>query len=251
MTSASKALARCWDARAKGQAREPVPGAGRRRAPAGDRGRRRRARRPASARRAAVRTARAGAATTSCPRRSDSPPPAPDVSVPGGASCAGPVDDAERAGRAVSSCVAAHDGQCADRAAVPAFAPYPPECAAPPGTCERRRRVHERGGLSGRLCLPRQRLGHDPLLCRRRLHGGRASAAAEQCAASTAPSRAARRGAASARDSPAAPTRSASTTAGSPAVSCAPRTRTVRLPLGVCVNSTFGAGLCISSTPCQ
>ena len=228
MTSASKALARCWDARAKGRHANPCPVPGDGSAAAAI---------AAAGGRAATRICKAcGGADRVCGGGDDLLPAAlgfpatcADVAIPDGASCAGPVDTmSELVGCLV--CTVAHDGQCADRAAVPAFEPYPPGVRRAARDVRARRRVHAaartvRPGMPASTTA-RARPATVSVSNARRM----ASAAAEQCAVSTAPLRGARRGAASARDSPAAPTRSASTTAGSPAASCAPRIRTVRLP---------------------
>ena len=228
MTSASKALARCWDARAKGEARQPVSGAGRRQRRRGDRGCRRsrgephlqgvrrcgpcvRGRRRPPARGARIprhlrRCGHTGRRVMCRPRRHD-----------------------ERAGglsrlyRGARRAVRGPRGGAGVRALSTGVRRATRDVRA-------RRRVHElartvRPGMPASTTA-RARPATVSASNARRM----ASAAAERCAVSTAPLRGARRGAASARDSPAAPTRSASTTAGSPAVSCAPRIRTVRLP---------------------
>jgi len=248
MTSASKALARCWDARAKGIHANPCPAPGDGSAVAAI---------AAAGGRAATRICKAcGGADRGCGGGDDLLPAAlgfpatcADVAIPDGASCAGPVDTmSELVGCLV--CTVGHDGQCADRAAVPAFEPYPPECAAPPGTCEPGVECSsgadcpagyaclDNGSGTTRYCVGvectadgecsggavcRQYCTFAGCEARRCVCPGFACGADEVCI-----------------DDGGLACRELCTQDSD----CPP-------PLGVCVNSTFGAGLCISSTPCQ
>ena len=58
----------------------------------------------------------------------------PALTIPGGAACAAPVQTVADVAACIG-CVAEMAVDCADRAAVPAFASYPVECTPPPGTC--------------------------------------------------------------------------------------------------------------------
>jgi hypothetical protein len=113
MTSASKALARCWDARAKGRHTNlcPVPGDGVAQAAIAG-----------AAGRAETRICKAcGGADRACGGPDDLlpavlgfPATCADVRVPDGTSCSGAVDTmSDLVGCPVRT--AAHDGQCADR----------------------------------------------------------------------------------------------------------------------------------------
>ncbi|HXJ33257.1 MAG TPA: hypothetical protein VMS22_04385 [Candidatus Eisenbacteria bacterium] len=131
--STSKALAACWAARGAGAHANPCPVPGDGRAAA--------ALATASARAAKVVCRACGGADHACgggddvsPATLGLPSVCPAVTVPGGAACGGPVTTLADL-VACADCVASHDVECADHAAVPAFVPYPGECASPPGTC--------------------------------------------------------------------------------------------------------------------
>jgi hypothetical protein len=248
MTATSKALARCWKARGAGRHANPcpLPGDG--------------AAGPAIAAATARATARickaCGGADRACGGSDDLAPasigfPAtcPAVAVPDGPSCGGGVGTMADLVQCLA-CVAGHEAGCADRAAVPAFDPYPPECAAPPGTCAAGLECTsgadcpagyaclDNGSGTTRYCVGagctadaectggavcRQYCTFAGCTTRRCVCPGFACGADEVCI-----------------DDGGLACRQLCTQDSD----CPP-------PLGVCVNSTFGSGLCISSTPCQ
>ncbi len=122
----SKALARCWDGRLAGRHANdcPTPGDGK-----------------AAGAIAAAETKATARICAACggPDRAcggaDDPPPAalglaadcPASTVPGGATCGGPLATLSDV-TSCALCVAAFAGTCADRVGVPAVAPYPAEC---------------------------------------------------------------------------------------------------------------------------
>src|SRR5262249_7216641 len=116
-TSTSRALARCWEARAKGAHANPCPEPGDGKAGPSI---------AAAVVRATERLCKAcGGADRACDGPDDLAPSAlgfaascPDVAVPDGASCGGPVATLGDLVTCVT-CVAEDDSQCADRAAVP------------------------------------------------------------------------------------------------------------------------------------
>jgi hypothetical protein len=131
--AASKALARCWDARNRGRHTNPCPDPGDGRAAA------------AIAAAEAQRTARVCAACGGADRRCDGvadstpaaigfPPACPDLTPPGAATCAAPVGTLAELAACVG-CAGAFGLGCADRLAVPAFAAYPATCAPPSPQC--------------------------------------------------------------------------------------------------------------------
>jgi hypothetical protein len=129
----SRALARCWAARAKGAHMNacPDPGDGKAR-PAIDR-----ARTIALTRVCAA----CGGADGQCGGGDDVPltdlgsiDRCPAVTVPGGTACGGPIATAGDLA-ACLDCVTVFSTACVDRVAVPAFASYPAECNPPTGTC--------------------------------------------------------------------------------------------------------------------
>jgi hypothetical protein len=61
------------------------------------------------------------------PAEIGAPTSCPDVTVPGGPSCAGPIDTLEDLGQCLS-CLTQHASACMDRASVRTLKPYPPEC---------------------------------------------------------------------------------------------------------------------------
>jgi hypothetical protein len=247
-TTTSKALARCWEARGKGTHANPCPEPG-----DGLAG-------PAIAtavERVTTRLCKAcGGPDRVCGGTDDLAPASlgfagtcPDVTVPGGATCGGPVTTL---GDLVScvTCVAAHESECADHAAAPAFLPYPSTCAAPPGTCSAGvecgsgadcpagHRCLDNGSGTTRYCVGPACSGDGDC------DGG--AVCRQYCTFSGCEAR----------------------HCVCPGFACGPSEVCIddgglacrRLctqdsdcppPLGVCVNSTFGSGLCISSSPCQ
>ncbi len=127
---ASKAIARCWDARLTGKHADPcVPPA------AGD-GKYLAAIAKAGAKRTDAIAKACGGTDQALGGGDDLTPAAigfaascPDATVPGGSACAGPVGDLTGLVGCLA-CVTDAAVACVDRAAVPALTPYPPECAA-------------------------------------------------------------------------------------------------------------------------
>jgi hypothetical protein len=120
----SRALARCWRAVDRGRAAAPCPDPGD--------GKAQGAIEDAEAQKDETICGACGGADGACGGTDDLTPPAigfpsecPDV-----AACGGPVTTLDELVTCVD-CVAAFDGDCADRAAVPALADYPPECNPP------------------------------------------------------------------------------------------------------------------------
>jgi hypothetical protein len=247
-TSTSKALARCWEARAKGAHANPCPEPGDGKAEPSI---------AAAIARATERLCKAcGGADRACGGPDDLTPSAlgfasscPAVAVPDGASCGGPVATLVDLVTCVT-CVAEHDSQCADRAAVPAFVAYPSTCAEPPGTCSAGIECTtaancpagfeclDNGSGTTRYCVGpactqdgdcgggavcQQYCTYAGCGSRRCVCPGFACGASEVCI-----------------DDGGLACRQLCTQDSD----CPP-------PLGVCVNSTFGSGLCISSSPCQ
>lgn len=247
-TTTSKALARCWEARGKGTHANPCPEPGDGLAgPAIE----------SAVARATTRLCKAcGGPDHACGGPDDLAPAAlgfasscPDVTVPGGATCGGTITTlADLVG--CVTCVTAHDGECADHAAAPAFVPYPSACAAPPGTCgagiecasgadcPAGYRCLDNGSGTTRYCVGggcgadtdcdggavcRQYCTFAGCESRRCVCPGFACGASEVCI-----------------DDGGLACRRLCTQDSD----CPP-------PLGVCVNSTFASGLCISSSPCQ
>lgn len=247
-TTTSKALARCWEARGKGTHANPCPEPGDGlAAPAIE----------SAVARATTRLCKAcGGADHACGGPDDLAPASlgfastcPDVAVPGGATCGGTITTlADLVG--CMTCVAAHDSECADHAAAPAFVPYPSACAAPPGTCgagiecasgadcPAGYRCLDNGSGTTRYCVGtgcsadtdcdggavcRQYCTFAGCDARRCVCPGFACGASEVCI-----------------DDGGLACRQLCTQDSD----CPP-------PLGVCVNSTFASGLCISSSPCQ
>jgi hypothetical protein len=248
VTTTSKALARCWEARERGLHANPcpLPGDGR----AGP------AIAAATTRATAAVCKACGGADRACGGGNDLTPAAlgfaatcPAVEVPDGAACGGPIATLTDLVGCVT-CVAGHDAECADHAAVPAFIPYPTQCASPPGTCSPGVECTsgadcpagyaclDNGSGTTRYCVGptcaadgdcnggavcRQYCTFAGCGPRRCVCPGFACGASEVCI-----------------DDGGLACRQLCTQDSD----CPP-------PLGVCVNSTFGAGLCISSTPCQ
>jgi hypothetical protein len=244
----SKALAGCWAARAAGTHANPCPDPGDGRA-AG-----------------AIATASTRATNTLCkacggpdhacgggddvtPASLGFPAACPSVSVPGGIACGGPVTTLDDLVACIA-CVTAHETECAGDAAVPAFVAYPPECASPPGTCSAGVECTSAADCpagdacldngsgttrycvgpactadaecdGGAVCL--QYCTFDGCAARRCVCPGFACGPSEVCI-----------------DDGGLACRQLCTEDAD----CPP-------PLGVCVNSTFGSGLCIDSHPCQ
>jgi hypothetical protein len=247
-TTTSKALARCWEARGKGTHANscPEPGDGLA-GPAIE----------SAVARATTRLCKAcGGPDHACGGTDDLAPASlgfasscPDVTVPGGATCGGTITTlADLVG--CVTCVTAHDSECADHAAAPAFVPYPSACAAPPGTCgagiecasgadcPAGYRCLDNGSGTTRYCVGggcsadtdcdggavcRQYCTFAGCESRRCVCPGFACGASEVCI-----------------DDGGLACRQLCTQDSD----CPP-------PLGVCVNSTFASGLCISSSPCQ
>jgi len=121
--TASKVLARCWDARNRGAHQNPCPDPGDGEAVA------------ALAQAAATLAARATSACAGAtPADITSVEHCPAVTVPGGDTCTRPLATLADLVSCLG-CVAAFETACVDRAAVPAFASYPPECNPPSPTC--------------------------------------------------------------------------------------------------------------------
>jgi hypothetical protein len=232
----------------QGRAREPVPRAGRREGGAVDRGRGR-ARHRAALQGMRWRGPRVWRPDDLTPSALGFASSCPAVAVPDGASCGGPVATLVDLVTCVT-CVAEHDSQCADRAAVPAFVAYPSTCAEPPGTCSAGIECTtaancpagfeclDNGSGTTRYCVGpactqdgdcgggavcQQYCTYAGCGSRRCVCPGFACGASEVCI-----------------DDGGLACRQLCTQDSD----CPP-------PLGVCVNSTFGSGLCISSSPCQ
>jgi len=244
----SKVLATCWAAREAGKHSNacPVPGDGR----AGP------TIAAAEARATAAMCKACGGADRACggpddltPALLGSPPSCPAVSVPGGAACGGPIVTLTDL-VACAVCLAGHVAECADHAAVPQFVAYPPECAAPPGTCSpgvecvsaadcpAGYACLDNGSGSTRYCVGpicggdgectggavcQQYCTFEGCGARRCVCPGFGCGEAEVCI-----------------DDGGLACRELCTEDAD----CPP-------PVGVCVNSTFGSGLCINSTPCH
>lgn len=244
----AKALARCWLAREQGAHTNPcpVPGDGKA-GPALD----------AARSRARGKVCRAcGGTDQACGGSDDTSPstlafPAecPAVGPPGGPSCDTPIATLADLAACVD-CVASHDAQCTGQAAAPAYLAYPAECASPPGVCQAGIECVtaadcplgyaclDNGSGTTRYCVGstcaddgecaggavcRQYCTFAGCQARRCMCPGFACGADEVCI-----------------DDGGLACRQLCTQDSD----CPP-------PLGVCVNSTFGAGLCISSTFCQ
>lgn len=246
--STSRALSACWDARDAGKHTNtcPVPGDGR----AGP------AIAAAEARASASMCKACGGADRACgggddvtPALLGSPSSCPAMSVPGGAACGGPIVTLTDLVTCVT-CVAGHVVECADHAAVPGFIAYPPECAAPPGSCSAGVECSsgadcpsgyaclDNGSGTTRYCVGpacggdgectggavcQQYCTFEGCGTRRCVCPGFGCGEAEVCI-----------------DDGGLACRELCTEDAD----CPP-------PLGVCVNSTFGSGLCINSTPCH
>lgn len=244
----SKPLARCWIARSDGTRANacPVPGDGL----AGP------AIAAATARATASICKACGGPDQSCGGGDDVSPAAlgfpascPDVAPPGGTTCARPVSSLDDL-VACLTCLTSHGAECAGDAAVPASIAYPTECAAPPGTCASGVQCTsaadcpagyaclDNGSGTTRYCVGpacigdgdcgggsvcRQYCTFDGCAGRRCVCPGFACGADEVCI-----------------DDGGLACRQLCTQDSD----CPP-------PLGVCVNSTFASGLCISSSPCQ
>ncbi len=244
----SRALARCWRARNDGRHANacPDPGDGRATPVIAK----------AAARATAAICAACGGADHACGGTDDVMPATlgfastcPDVTVPDGPSCASPVATLADVTACVG-CVSTFDATCFGRLTALALVAYPPECAAPPGTCapgvECQSGADCPAGYAcldngsgatrhcvgpacatggdcdgGAVCLPYCTVaGCDPPRCQ---CPGFACGPGELCI-----------------DDAGLSCRRLCTQDSD----CPP-------PLGVCVNSTFGAGLCIGSSPCQ
>jgi hypothetical protein len=246
--STSKALAACWAARAAGKHQNacPVPGDGR----AG----------PLIA--AAEMRARdaickaCGGADRACGGADDLVPallgyPAacPAVSVPDGAACGGPVASLTDLVGCVM-CVTSHVAECADHAAVPAFLAYPAECATPPGSCSAGVECGsgadcpsgyaclDNGSGTTRYCVGPTCTGDGECsggaVCQQ--YCTFAGCEAQHC---VCPGFGCGEAEVCIDDGGLACRKLCTEDAD-----CPP-------PVGVCVNSTFGSGLCINTTPCQ
>jgi hypothetical protein len=247
-TATSKALARCWEARAKGKHSNacPEPGDG----VAG----------PviaAAVARATTRICKAcGGADRACGGTDDVDPAAlgfaascPAVTVPGGAACGGPVTTLGDLVACVT-CVALHDAECADHAAAPAFLAYPPECAAPPGSCSAG--VECASGAdcpAGYACL-------DNGSGTTRYCVGPACAADGDCGSGAVCRQYCTFGGCEARRCvcPGFACGASEVCIDDGGLACrqlCTQDSDCPPPVGVCVNSTFGSGLCIGSSPCQ
>jgi len=246
--TASKALARCWDARAAGRHMNacPTPGDGL----AGP------AIAAAATRATAAMCKACGGADRACGGGDDVAPAAigfpaacPSVSVPEGAACAG--DATTLTGLvACVGCVTNHASRCADAAAAPGFVSYPSECADPPGTCSAGVEcVSAADCPAGYACLDNG--SHTTRYCvgpscvdDAGCDGG--AVCRQYCTfAGCAPRRCVCPGFACGQDEVCIDD------GGLACRQLCTQDSDCPPPLGVCVNSTFDAGLCISSTPCQ
>jgi hypothetical protein len=244
----SKALVACWKAREAGRHANPCPAPGDGKA--------------AGAIAAAVVRARAsickscggsdracGGADDLAPAVLGYPDACPAVTDPDGSACGGPISALSDLVDCVT-CVAGHLAECTDHAAVPAFLAYPAECAAPPGTCAAGVECasgadcpagyscldngsgttrycvgpscSDDGGCSGGAVC-QQYCTFDGCGPQRCVCPGFGCGEAEVCI----------------DDGGLACRELCTEDADCPG------------PLGVCVNSTFGSGLCINSTPCH
>jgi hypothetical protein len=248
MARTSKVLVRCWDARAAGLHTNPcpLPGDGR----AG----------PAIAA-AMTRATKAicrvcGGADRACggtddlvPATIGFPASCPAVSVPGGAGCGGPITTLADLVECVT-CAGAHDAECAGDAAVPAFLAYPTECALPPGTCSPG--VECASGAdcpAGYVCL-------DNGSGTTRYCVGPGCTADADCDGGAACQQYCTFAGCGARHCvcPGFACGASEVCIDDGGLACrqlCTQDSDCPPPLGVCVNSTFGAGLCINSSPCQ
>jgi hypothetical protein len=244
----SKALARCWSARINGTHANacPTPGDGLAGLSIS-----------AATTRAVTAICKAcGGIDRACGGGDDVTPAAlgvpahcPDVAVPGSSSCGGPIATLGDL-IACTTCLASRDAECAGDAAAPAFLAYPTECAAPPGTCAVGVECASAADCpAGHACL-------DNGSATTRYCVGPVCGGDGDCAGG-------------------AVCRQYCTFAGCasrrcvcPGFGCGPEEVCIDdgglacrqlctqdsdcpPPLGVCVNSTFAAGLCISSSPCE
>ena len=248
MARTSKDMVRCWSARASGAHANacPAPGDGHAATKIADAA--------ASATQAICRAC--GGADRTCGSADDLDPgtlgfPAscPAVSAPTGAACGGAIATLTDLVGCVT-CSTAHGAECAADSAVPAFLAYPTACALPPGTCSSGVECAsnadcpagydclDNGSGTTRYCVgPGCTADADcngGAVCeqyctfagcgaRRCVCPGFACGASEVCI-----------------DDGGLACRQLCTQDSD----CPP-------PLGVCVNSTFGSGLCINSSPCQ
>jgi hypothetical protein len=244
----SKALARCWAGRGAGAHTNPCPDPGDGRAAA--------AITAAITRATATLCKGCGGTDALCGGGDDVDPTAigfagacPDVALPGGPACGGPIATATDLVACVT-CLGGHLSECVDRASVPAFTAYPTECADPPGACSpgvectsgadcpSGAECLDNGSGTTRYCVGatcsvdaecdggqvcRQYCTFAGCTVRRCVCPGFSCGVSEVCI-----------------DDGGLACRQLCTQDSD----CPP-------PLGVCVNFTFGAGLCISSTPCQ
>jgi hypothetical protein len=244
----SKALARCWTARSDGAHANacPTPGDG----TAGF------AISAATTRATAAICKACGGIDRACGGDDDVAPAAlgfpatcPAVAGPGGSSCGGPIATLGDL-VACATCLASRDAECSGDAAAPAFLAYPTQCAAPPGTCASGvectsaadcpagHACLDNGSGTTRYCVGptcsgdgdcaggavcRQYCTFAGCAARRCVCPGFGCGADEVCI-----------------DDGGLACRQLCTQDSD----CPP-------PLGVCVNSTFAAGLCISSSPCE
>jgi len=244
----SKLLARCWSARGAGVHANPCPSPGD--GVAGP------AIAAATTRATASICKACGGADRACGGADDVDPavlgfPAacPSVSVPGGAACGGPIGTLTDLAACVV-CLAEHDATCADHAAVPAFVSYPSECAAPPGSCSAGVECAsaadcpagydclDNGSGTTRYCVgfgcTADAECDGGAVCRQ--YCTFAGCAARRCVC------------------PVFGCGASEVCIDDGGLSCrqlCTQDSDCPPPLGVCVNSTFGAGLCISSSPCQ
>ena len=248
MSRSSEAVVHCWEGRAAGSHANacPVPGDGRA-GPAI-------AKAAASAMQAICRAC--GGADRACGGPDDLDPLAigfaaacPSVSTPTGTTCGNPIATPADLVQCVT-CLGAHAVECADDATVPTFMAYPTQCAAPPGTCSAGVECTsnadcpagydclDNGSGTTRYCVGRdctadgdctggsvclQYCTFGGCAARRCVCPGFACGASEVCI-----------------DDGGLACRQLCTQDSD----CPP-------PLGVCVNSTFGSGLCINSSPCH
>jgi hypothetical protein len=247
MTGVSKAMTRCWEARAAGSHPNPCPLPGDGRAGSAI------ASAAASATKAICRAC--GGADRVCGGPDDLDPVAlgfaatcPSVSAPTGTACGAPIATPADLVQC-ATCIGAHAAECADDAAAPIFVPYPAQCAAPPGTCSAGVECTSNADCpagydcldngsgtrycvgpvcmadgdctGGSVCL--QYCTFSGCAARRCVCPGFACGASEVCI-----------------DDGGLACRQLCTQDSD----CPP-------PLGVCVNSTFGSGLCINSSPCH
>ena len=247
-TSISKALARCWEARGAGAHANPCPEPG-----DGKAG-------PAIATAVARATERlckaCGGADRACGGGDDLAPAAldfagscPAVAVPDGASCARPVATLADLVSCVT-CVAEHDSECADHATAPAFVAYPSACAAPPGTCSAGIECTsgadcpagfdclDNGSGTTRYCVGPGCTGDGEC--------GGGAVCLQYCTFAGCESRRC-----TCPGFACGPSEVCIDDGGLACRQLCTQDSDCPPPLGVCVNSTFGSGLCISSSPCQ